>query len=90
MVCNDFVKKVFYKAMLERGAGRERPPGRALYGNTETGGKRGGCFCAFEIQLPTDCHREHISRSELSPIWHYFVCNLLIFKGVGFKTGLCS
>ena len=28
------------------------------------------------------------SPSELPTNWHYFVCNLLIFKRVGFTTGL--
>ena len=49
-----------------------------------------GAVCVSESQLASCHHRDHISRSELPPNWHYFVCNLLILKGVGFKTGLCS
>ena len=78
--------------MLERGAGRERrPPGRALYGNTETGGEvsEEGVSVHLRFSYPAAATENRRTRSEL-PHWHYFVCNLLIFKGVGFKTGLCS
>ena len=47
------------------------------------------CWVDAELfQLPASCHIDHISRSELLTNWHYFVCNLLIFKGEDFTSGL--
>ena len=45
--------------------------------------------CSEDFSYPPATAGERRVCSEL-PIWHYFACNLLIFKGVGFNTGLFS
>ena len=90
VTCGDFMKGcVILGYWLDRGAGlRERDRSQsAIWQHSEE--RERGCFLRIENQLASSRHRDQISRSEL-PNWHYFVCNLLILKGVGFKIGLFS
>ena len=87
---SEFVKSFFcfHEAReRRRGVGRGRADGTIWQPSEEESEWR--VFYAHQVSYPLSATENTRSRSQL-PHWHYFVCNLLILKGGGFKTGLYS